>query len=407
MAPFVERTLDELDPAARVIIAFDTSDVIDVVEPQPIFEALLDEHRALRWEGGVAFFGMEDILAAGRNPNISSDIEPAYAGMGSRNALIPLHSHGSSHTAYRKLLDPLLAPKALAYLEPHIRDLADSLIDVFVDRGRVEFHDEFAVPIAATIFLQLFGLPVTDMEFLNSTKDEILKNGGDTPEARAKLSVEAGDRLRAYLNDKLDERALESEPRDDLIGRFTTFAVDGRSLDRDEILRIMHLFTIAGLDTVTASLTCIVGWFARHRQELERVVVHPDVLPAAIEELMRYENPVLTSGGRMATADTDVNGVPVKAGDLVTQCWTTANLDPEVFPDPLTVDFDRSGNRHIAFAAGWHRCLGSHLARLELRTAIDQLHRRIPSYTITPGETPQYHHAGVRAATYLPLSFPA
>ena len=112
----------------------------------------------------------------------------------------------------------------------------------------------------------------------------------------------------------------------------------------------MHLFTIAGLDTVTASLTCIVGWFARHPRELERVVVHPDVLPAAIEELMRYENPVLTSGGRMATADTDVNGVPVKAGDLVTQCWTTANLDPEVFPDPLTVDFDRSGNRHIAFA---------------------------------------------------------
>ena len=180
---------------------------------------------------------MEDILAAGRNPNISSDIEPAYAGMGSRDALIPLHSHGSSHTAYRKLLDPLLAPKAVAYLEPHIRDLADSLIDAFVDRGHVEFHDEFAVPIAATIFLQLFGLPVTDMEFLNSTKDEILKNGGATPEARTKLSVEAGDRLRAYLNEKLDERALEAEPRDDLIGRFTTFEVDGRSLDRDEILQ--------------------------------------------------------------------------------------------------------------------------------------------------------------------------
>ena len=78
MVSFVERTFDELDPAARVIVAFDASDVIDVVEPQPIFQRLLDEHRALRWDGGVAFFGMEDILAAGRNPNISSDIEPAY-----------------------------------------------------------------------------------------------------------------------------------------------------------------------------------------------------------------------------------------------------------------------------------------------------------------------------------------
>ena len=96
----------------------------------------------------------------------------------------------------------------------------------------------------------------------------------------------------------------------------------------------------------------------------------------------------------------------MKAGDLVTQCWTTANLDPEVFADPLTVDFDRSGNRHIAFAAGWHRCLGSHLARLELRTAVDQFHRRIPGYTITPGGRRRTTMPG-SVPRLPPLSFPA
>ena len=305
--------------------------------------------------------------------------------MGSRDALIPLHSHGSVHTAYRKLLDPMLAPRAVAYLEPHIRELADSLIDAFADRGHVEFHDEFAVPIAATIFLQLFGLPVTDMEFLNSTKDEILKNHGETPEERARLSVEAGDRLRGYLGEKLDERELESEPRDDLIGRFTTFEVEGRRLDRDEILRIMHLFTIAGLDTVTASLTCIVGWFARHPRELERVVVDPDVLPAAIEELMRYENPVLTSGGRMAVADTEVNGLPVKAGDLVTQCWTTANLDPEVFRRPADGRLrpERQPSHRL-------RCRVAPLSRITPRPA-GVAHRGRP----VPPPDPRLHdHAG-------------
>jgi cytochrome P450 len=120
---------------------------------------------------------------------------------------------------------------------------------------------------------------------------------------------------------------------------------------------------------------------------------------------MRFENPVLCGGPRYATRDTEVNGVPVRAGDMVALCWTTANLDPEAFPDPLVVDIERPSNRHIAFAAGRHRCLGSHLARLELRTAIDELHRRLARYWITEDEVPRYNHAGVRAAEYLPLSF--
>jgi cytochrome P450 len=120
---------------------------------------------------------------------------------------------------------------------------------------------------------------------------------------------------------------------------------------------------------------------------------------------MRYENPVLTGGPRFATQDTDVNGAAVRAGDMVSLCWTTANLDPDVFDRPLEVDLDRPANRHVAFAAGRHRCLGSNLARLELRTAIEEFHRRVGRYWITEGDEPRYNHQGVRAAEHLPLSF--
>jgi cytochrome P450 len=136
------------------------------------------------------------------------------------------------------------------------------------------------------------------------------------------------------------------------------------------------------------------------------VVQEPDRLGLAIEELMRFESPVPAGGARWATEDTDVNGVPVKAGDLIFLCWASANVDPAAFDHPLAVDIDRPANRHIGFAAGFHRCLGSHLARNELRVAIDQFHRRIPDYWLTEGETPRYQLQGVRQVEYLPVTFP-
>ena len=122
---------------------------------------------------------------------------------------------------------------------------------------------------------------------------------------------------------------------------------------------------------------------------------------------MRFESPVASGGARWAAADTEVNGVPVGKGDLVYLCWASANLDPATFDHPMEVDLDRTVNRHIAFAAGTHRCLGSHLARMELRAAIGALHRRVPEYWIAGGDQVRYEFSGVRQATHLPLTFEA
>jgi len=399
----VETTFAAMSPELRALIAYDPNGALDVEVPQAALDEVRRTMPVVRWEMGVGFFGMDDVVAAGRNPDIGSVV----MGMGTDDPLIPLHLDGEVHRHYRKLLDPLFTPKKMAALEPDIRKLANELIDGFIGDGHVELHDAFCVPLPSTIFLRIFGLPVEDAPFLISMKDRILKNDATTRDDAEVIGRAAGRELRAHLRVRLDERRAEGGRHDDLLDQFMHFELDGHGLDDDEVVNIMHMFTIAGLDTVTSSLSCIVAWFATHPDFRARVVAEPDRLAAAIEEIMRYESPVPSSGARTALRDTEVNGVPVKEGELVYLCWASANLDPASFDHPLEADLDRVENRHIAFAAGIHRCLGSHLARAELRASIDQLHRRIPEYRVTDGDEIRYEFAGVRQARHLPLSFDA
>jgi cytochrome P450 len=327
-------------------------------------------------------------------------------GMGSDDPLIPLHLDGDVHRHFRRLLDPLFAPKKMAELEPKIRAEANALVDTFVDEDTVELYEAFCVPLPSTVFLSIFGLPVEDAPLLIAFKDRILKNEGATAEEHERLGREAGRELRVYLRERLTERlqSADGTERDDLLNRFLTFEVDGQRLSEDETVNIMHLFTIAGLDTVSGSLSCIFRRFATHPDEREKVVASPELLPAAVEELMRFETPTTSSGARWAARDTEVNGVPVRHGEMVYLCWGTANLDPSAFEAPLHVDLERATNAHVTFAAGTHRCLGSHLARLEIRAAIEEFHRRIPSYHLRDDEQPEYEFFGMRLVPRLPLA---
>jgi cytochrome P450 len=398
---------DDMSPELRALLVYEGNKALDLESPQAVIDRVRADSPVVRWEMGVGFFGMDDVLAAAKNPTFVS-CNPATGaphGMGSEYPLIPLHFDGEPHRRYRRLLDPLFTPKKMALLEPDIRKLADELIDGFASRGEAELHAEFCVPLPSTVFLTLFGMPLEDMPKLIEYKDRILKNEGVTMEEKEALGVEAGKDMDVHLRFRLEERKRSAARHDDLLDACMHFEVDGERLSDDELINIMHMFTIAGLDTVTSSLSCILGWLAAHSELRHRLVQEPDRLGPAIEELMRYESPVPAGGARWATEDTDVNGVPVKAGDLIFLCWASANVDPAAFEHPLTVDISRPANRHIAFAAGFHRCLGSHLARNELRVAIDQFHRRIPDYWLTEDESPRYQLQGVRQVEYLPVTF--
>lgn len=361
--------------------------------------------RATKRNNMVELTRFDDIVAVTKRRDVHS-IDPDMAAivsmaLGAGRPLIPLMLDGEQHTKYRKLLDPLFAPKRVAHLEPVIRNLAETLIDAFVADGEVDFFAAFCEPLPSQIFLSQLGLPLEDVPFLLWVKNGVIRPRDE------EHRMSAGPKLIEYLDAELDRREAFGVPQDDLIGGFLAAEVDGHSLTHEDVIDITFLLVLAGLDTVTASLSCMVDWLARHPTERDRLVADPSLLPTAIEELMRVHTPVV-AGGRHATADFEIGGVEVKAGDELRVVWAAADMDPDMFPEPTRVDFARPNNRHVAFASGFHRCLGSHLARLELRVAIETLHRRIPDYQLAPNRAPGYLNAAtIRCVDPLPLVFTA
>ena len=179
--------------------------------------------------------------------------------------------------------------------------------------------------------------------------------------------------------------------------------VDGRPLTRAEMLGACHLLLLGGLDTVTATLDCMIVYLARHPERRDALVADPSCIPHAVEELLRHQTPVMMVP-RVLAQDHEMGGVQMKAGDSVTLMIGAANADVAEFEDWGDVRFDRETNRHLAFGGGPHRCLGSHLARLELRVALEEFHRRIPEYELAHDNI--HFSPGIRQADQLPLVFP-
>ncbi|AKK30124.1 hypothetical protein AB431_00785 [Mycobacterium sp. EPa45] len=354
-------------------------------------------------EGVYALFRMDDIRYLNRHPAV----EQGFKYLGSDRPAIPLGLDGEEHRKYRKLLDPVFAPRQVALLADKVRIQAHELIDGFVDRGAADAFNEWCEPLPSLIFLSIMGLPMEDhAEFLRFKHLILSDSQTDVPEDERVANVaEAVQWIQGYFNRDLDARETESEPRDDMIGWLLSTEVDGDRLTRPEVLDILGMLLLAGLDTIASSLGCILSYFARTPQHRERLVAEPQLVSTAVEELMRFESPV-TAAYRLVTDDVTLpSGASLPAGSWAWVSWAAANLDPDAFPNPLEVDLDRKRNAHMSFASGAHRCLGSHLARLEMGVSLTAWHERIPVYEIEPGAT--LHYSGnPRAPRTLPLVWP-
>ncbi|MGZ4760390.1 MAG: cytochrome P450 [Acidimicrobiales bacterium] len=326
--------------------------------------------------------------------------------LGNIRPLIPIEIDPPDQKKYRKILDPLLAPQRLQRLIEPVTNLVNELIDGFIDEPEIDFAKQFSVPLPSQVFLTLLGLPLEDLPLFLQMKDGIIRpfhvlgKPMDDPEVVA-YQASTGSSIYDYFNDVLDRREGEQERRDDLLGHFLDTEVDGERLTREEVLDICFLFLIAGLDTVSASLDCFFAYLAEHPDARAQLVQDPAITPAVVEELLRWETPVMLVS-RVATRDTELSGCPIGAGDSIYTFLGSANTDEAEFPDPDEVRWDRTGSRHIAFGAGIHRCLGSHLARLELRIALREWHARIPHYRIEAGAELDYT-MGVRSVDTFPM----
>jgi cytochrome P450 len=393
-----------IDTQAAETMGADLAAALAVAEPQAVYSAITASPM-LSLPGGMFVVGAaSSVDALTRNHHVRGSGAIGNTG-GAERPLIPLDIDRPEHTKYRKLLDPIFAAKAIAHLESDIRQLADDLIDTFIDRGHADIYDEFCAILPSTIFLRLMGIPASDLDYFLDFKNNLLRDfPGETARAREERMKAAGKRCYSYFDAVLDKREAAGIAGEDLLGRFLTAEVDGHRLTRENILDICYLLMIAGLDTVAASLSCIIAWLARHPEERRRVVADPSMWPDAIEELMRWETPV-PGGTRTPTEEMQIGDETVPAGTHVSVLWAAANLDPQKFTDPLTVDLTRRPNAHYSFAAGFHRCLGSHLARMELRAALDQFHKRIPEYRLPDGIELTYEAIPVRLARPLPLTW--
>jgi cytochrome P450 len=376
--------------------------------PQETYRALRDTAPVLSLDGmGHVLTTKEAAMEAFRLPELfSSAATVDVLAMGAVRPLIPLQIDPPDHVKYRKILDPLFAPRKMAALEAPVAALVNDLIDGFIERGEVDFAQEFSIPMPTQVFLTLLGLPLADLDLFLAMKDGIIRpdhvvgKPRDDEETLA-YQNDIGQSIYDYFNRELDAR--EVERRDDLLSGFLDAEVDGQRLTREDILDICFLFFIAGLDTVSASLDCFFGYLCEHPEQRDQLVADPSLVPSAVEELLRWETPV---GGimRVAAEDTELMGCPIHKGDMVSISLGSVDTDEAALPDAYEVRFDREVNPHNAFGGGVHRCLGSHLARLELRVALREWHRRIPEYAVQEGHELVYTPA-IRSLETFPMVF--
>ena len=380
--------------------------------PQPVWKMLRDDMPVLPIDGmlssrAVMLSRKEDIMEALRHPEIFSSNMDAVD-LKNKRPMIPLQIDPPEHKKFRKLLDPIFAPRKMQAMDAEVSALVNNLIDGFIDKDEVDFAKEFSVPFPSVVFLTLLGLPPEDLDTFLTMKDGIIRPDHVTGKPRdskeaSDYQQKIADSVYDYFNQVLDKR--EQERQDDLLSLFLDADMEGERLTREDILDICFLFLIAGLDTVTATLDCMFSFLAQNADHRRQLVDDPSIIPNAIEELLRWETPVM-SIARVAVTDTELGGCPVHAGDQLMVMIGSANTDQAEFPDGDVVRFDREVNPHIAFGGGIHRCLGSHLARLELRVALREWHKRIPDYEVVPGHTLVYT-AGIRSIDHFPMRLTA
>lgn len=373
-----------------------------LAHPQPLFKMLRDAAPVIDLGedmGGMMIVGGdEDVRHVLSHPDIFSSGVDAVA-IGQVRPLIPLQIDPPDHKNYRKLLDPIFAPKQVALLEEGTRAIVRDLVAAVVDAGQCNFHASVAEPFPSTVFLQLLGLPVSRTAEFIKLKDGIIRPDAKTPQERVDAVNATGQQIYAVLQEVIDER--QAERQSDFISMFLDAEVDGHRLTNDDVLDIGYLFFLAGLDTVTASLDCMLSYLAQNPEQREQLVKDPSLIQHAIEEMLRWESPV-QGVIRITTQETEIKGCPIPANQVVSVMLGSANTDERTWDNADTIDLDRENNKHIAFGGGAHRCLGSHLARMELRVALEEWHKAIPEYSLKDGIVLNYSQ-GLRAVENLEL----
>ena len=346
---------ETLDPGAAADELFLPAAATD---PHPVYRRMRQECPVARTNMGdsavVLVSRYEDVNWALRHPEYFTSAG-GNLNLGEQ-PLIPLEFDPPEHTKYRRLLSPQFVPRAIQTLEPEVRRIVRGLVEGVAPNGSCDFHEEIATPLPSEMFLALMGLPMSDLPLFLRWRDESIRPDVEPGD------FEGAQRIRAQTAHEISEyfrvaiAQAREEPADTLLSRIVHSTIEDQPLNETELLGISHLLLLGGLDTVTATLDCMVVFLATHPEHRRQLVDDPSIIPAAVEELLRWLTPVMVIP-RSIKQDVEMGGVDLRSGDGVMLVIGAANDDESEFPDH-TVDFTRHPNRHVAFGGSNHSCLG-------------------------------------------------
>jgi cytochrome P450 len=309
--------------------------------------------------------------------------------------LIPIQMDPPEHTKYRQLIAAAFSPPAVRNLDKEIRQRAVELIDAFAAEGQCDFVHSFAQPFPTALFCKIMGIPFDKIDqFL--IWNRIIIHGSDFP-----LKEQTVTDVSTYLASLIAER--KSNPEDDLISHLVHRTVDGEAIDLPTLVNMGILLFMAGLDTVTASLSWSVHHLATHAEQHDALVADPGLIAGATEEMLRCY--AIVNPPRFATRDVELAGVTIHKGDKVHILTSLGTGDADEFDGADVMDFTRVKNPHMAFGLGPHRCVGSHLARAELIVGLEELLGRLPNFRVAGDEELPAHAGPVFGLDRLPLEW--
>jgi len=307
----------------------------------------------------------------------------------------PISSDPPFHQGARRILLPLMSPQTIAKLEPSTREYCESLVEDLRGRDVIDAAVEYAQHIPVRVIARMLGFPEEDADLFRGFVHHVLEEVTLPLEQRFMGMQDLFEYLREQVKDHIEN------PRDDLTTAMLNAEMNGEPVGMEHVGGTVALLLLAGIDTTWSAIGASIWHLAGHPADRERLVAEPELLPTAIEEFLRAYAPVTMA--RLVKHDMDWKGCPMKADDWILLSFPSANRDPEFFERADEVIIDREDNRHAAFGLGIHRCAGSHLARMELRVALEVFLDAFPVFELADPAAVRWAGGQVRGPRTLPL----
>ncbi|MDR6529828.1 cytochrome P450 [Caulobacter rhizosphaerae] len=314
--------------------------------------------------------------------------------------MLPLTLDPPEHAPYRQILMQQFSAKAMHAVEPHIRDWAERLLDAVADQGADQGACDFVASVSGllpvSVFMQLMGLPLDRLEEFRAWVDESFA----ASDSNHRMAVYG--RIMGFMGEVIAQRA--QAPRDDLVSRLLAAEIDGRRLSLDEVQGLSLLLFIAGMDTVANALSFGVRHLAQNPDLQREVAADPTLIPGLVDEILRRY--AFTSTQRIVAQDVELDGAPMRAGDMLFLSFATAGVDDRFGPDAQAFDPRRANaDQHLTFGGGPHKCAGRHLGRIEMRILFEVLLARWRNIRLTPGAAQHIRAGNVIAMDRLDIQF--